>query len=261
MRLATPRPGRRATRRRGLFGLVGSGVLLGVSGCASEELSNFGLPDPVTQEGGIVLSLWQGSWIAALVTGVLVWGLILWSVAFHRKRRGDDSLPPQVRYNIPIEVLYTALPFVMIAVYFFFTARDEIALRELPEDFDHTVQVVGFQWSWQFNYVEDGEILASTTGSPAQPPTLYLPQGEKVRFELTSDDVIHSFWVPAFLYKMDAFPEKVNRFDATPTELGTYVGKCAEFCGGDHSRMLFNVEIVSPQEYDDIIAELSEVAP
>jgi cytochrome c oxidase subunit 2 len=231
-------------------------VLLVLSGCASEDLPTFGMPARgVTDAAPRILSLWQGSWIAALATGALVWGLILWSVAFHRKRRGDDSLPPQVRYNLPVEVLYTLIPFVMIAVFFFFTARDESAVRALSPDseVDHTIEVVGVQWSWQFNYLDEG---VSTIGTPANPPTLYLPQGERVRFELNSNDVIHSFWVPAFLYKMDVLPGRTNMFEVTPEKLGTYVGKCAELCGEDHSRMLFNVEIVEPEVYAQRLAEM-----
>ena len=80
-------------------------------------------------------------------------------------------------------------------------------------------------------------------------PTLYLPVDETVRFELTSPDVIHSFWIVPFLMKMDVIPGRTNQFELTPTQLGTFKGKCAELCGVDHSRMLFEVKVVTPEEY------------
>ena len=120
---------------------------------------------------------------------------------------------------------------------------------------DHQITVTGEQWSWQFTYASDGGRLTTVTGTPGKPPTLYLPQGESVQFTLHSNDVIHSFWVPAFLFKMDVIPGRVNRFEIVPKQLGTYKGKCAELCGKDHSRMLFNVQIVSPDEYRAHVAE------
>ena len=89
-------------------------------------------------------------------------------------------------------------------------------------------------------------------------PTLYLPVDESVQFELQSPDVVHSFWIPAFLMKMDVFPDRMNKFEVTPNKLGTFAGRCAELCGVDHARMLFNVEIVTRAEYDQHMAELRE---
>jgi len=209
------------------------------------------MPTPATEQSPRILTLWQGSWATALATGAVVWGLIVWSVIFHRKR--SDELPVQTRYNVPIEVLYTVLPFVIIAVLFYYTARDETELMKLSDNPDHTINVVGRQWSWSFNYLDEETY---DFGTPGQPPTLVLPKGETVRFELTSPDVIHSFWVPAFLFKMDVIPGLVNEFEVIPSMEGRYAGKCAELCGVDHSRMLFNVEVVSPAEYDQHIAAL-----
>lgn len=248
------RPPRRVAGRRVLPTLVlGPLLLLAVSGCASEDLPRLGMPSPVTDHGARILSLWQGSWAAALVVGGIVWGLIVWSVIFHRRRSAEAALPPQVRYNIPIEVLYTVLPFIVVAVLFYFTARDEtkvIALKKAPA---HTVNVVGRQWSWTFNYV--GE-RAYDVGTPGQRPTLYLAQGERVRFELTSPDTVHSFWVPAFVFKLDVIPGRTNVFEVTPNREGTFAGRCAELCGVDHSTMLFTVKVVSPEAFDAHISDL-----
>lgn len=216
------------------------------------------MPRPATEEAPRILSLWQGSWVAALAVGCLVWGLIVWSVIFHRRKRHKQEIPPQTRYNMPIEVLYTAVPLIIICVLFYFTARDESALLKKENNPPHTVNVVGYQWSWAFNYKEDvnGTHGVYETGTPSHRPTLYLPVNEKVRFKLTSRDVIHSFWVPNFLFKMDIIPGKVNGYEATPSRTGTFQGKCAEFCGVDHSRMLFDVKVVSKADYNAHLRKL-----
>jgi cytochrome c oxidase subunit II len=226
--------------------------------------------------------------------GVLVWGLILWSIVFHRRSRTKVEVPPQTRYNMPIEALYTVAPIIIVAVLFYFTARDETKLLATSKKPDHVVNVVGFQWSWGFNYIEDvdGEPSSSATGSkelsaipdrmtttfpkgadgvydvgtPGERnpqngdpgPTLWLPKGESVQFILTSRDVIHSFWVVPFLMKQDVIPGHVNRFEVTPNKEGTYKGKCAELCGVDHSRMLFNVKVVSPERYQKHLEDLAK---
>ena len=105
-------------------------LVLGLTGCTNDTFTRLGFPDPITNQGKTILTLWQGSWIAGLAVGALVWGLILWAVIFHRKR--GDRLPPQVRYNMPIEIMYTAVPFVLIAVFFYFTAKDENYIDNLP---------------------------------------------------------------------------------------------------------------------------------
>ena len=150
----------------------------------------------------------------------------------------------------------------MVLVFFNFTVTAQNDVNREVEDPDHTIAVVGQQWSWAFNYVEDdandGQTVY-TTCTPAEPPTLYLPVGETVEFELTSPDTIHSFWVPAFAYKLDVIPGRVNSFSMTPTREGTFEGRCAELCGVYHSRMLFTVEVVSAEEYAEELAQLEAV--
>lgn len=249
---APARPGRARVGAR--LGLSLGLVLVTASACSSEDLPRLGLPTPASEEGERILSLWQGSWIAALTVGAVVWGLMIWSVIFYRQR--SDELPAQTRYNLPIEVLYTAVPFIIISVLFFFTARDEAKLvgpDTIPDDPDQTINVVGRQWSWSFNYLDHDVWDAGTPGSP---PTLVLPVDQTTGFQLTSPDVIHSFWVPAFIFKMDVMPGRVNEFALTPNREGVFAGKCAELCGVDHSRMLFTVEIVSAEEYEQHMANL-----
>ena len=141
----------------------------------------------------------------------------------------------------------------MILGLFWFTARDQSEILALKNDQDQTVNVVGYRWNWGFNYIDAG---AYAVGTPNLPAELVLPVNEKIRFELTSPDVIHSFWVPAFLFKMDVIPGKTNAFELTPDKIGTYAGKCAELCGVDHSRMIFTVRVVERAEFDKYIADL-----
>ena len=236
---------------------------LALTGCAGRVEDGL-LPRGVTQGAERVTTLWVGSWIAALLVGALVWGLIIWCVVAYRRRKDDDgTLPVQLRYNVPLEILYTVVPVFMIAVLFFYTQRDEAALLDTSAKPDVVVNVVGKQWSWDFNYVTQDTYEAGThaqlTGKPGVEeslPTLYLPVNQRTEFVLTSRDVIHSFWIPAFLQKLDMIPGKVNRFQVTPTQTGEFQGKCAELCGAYHSQMLFNDKVVEQAEYDAHMAEL-----
>ena len=236
---------------------VGAGLMvlvLTLAGCSSEELPRLGLPEAATEEGHIVVNLWQNSWVAALLVGALVWGLIAFaSVAYRRRPGHEGTLPTQTRYNLPVEILYTVTPLLAVCVLFYFTWRDENQLLELDPDPAVTVHVIGQQWSWTFNYVDQD---VYEVGTPADPPRLVLPVGETTEFILTAHDVVHSFWVPAFLFKYDMLPGDPNFIQMTPEKLGTFEGRCAELCGTYHSRMLFTVEVVSADDFEAYIAEL-----
>ncbi|NYI07021.1 aa3-type cytochrome oxidase subunit II [Allostreptomyces psammosilenae] len=251
---------RRFMRRKLPQALALGLVIATATGCSSEDLPRLGLPAPATEQAPRVLSLWQGSWAAALVVGAVVWGLVIWSVIFHRRSRHKQEIPVQTRYNMPIEALYTVVPLMVISVLFYFTARDESELLKTSDQPDHTIEVVGYQWSWGFNYQEqvDGVDGVWDTDTPGGKPVLYLPEGESVRFVLNSRDVIHSFWVPNFLFKMDVIPGVTNEFEVTPNRVGEFEGKCAELCGTDHSRMLFEVHVVTPDEYQAKLQELKD---
>lgn len=244
-------------------------VAIAVTGCSAEAQRGWmpGNDDgtQVTNQTERITNLWVGSWIAALAVGVIVWGLILWCVTVYRKRKDDDVLPIQLRYHVPLEIMYTVIPVLMIGVFFAYTARDMSALEDTSAEPDVTVEVYGKQWSWDFNYLDedvwDTGVHVDDIGAPGNPetlPTLYLPVDQRVEFHLRSRDVIHSFWVPAFLYKKDMFPQDLRVFQVVPTAEGVYAGKCAEFCGEHHSGMLFNVAVVSQEEYDAHIESLRE---
>ena len=140
------------------------------------------------------------------------------------------------------------------------------ALVDTSTKQDLTVSVVAKQWSWDFNYVDSNvhetgvhTELDGTEGKRAQMPVLYLPVNKRVEFVLNARDVIHSFWVPAFMMKMDILPGKTNKFQLTPTQVGTFQGKCAELCGAYHSQMLFMVKVVPQAEYDQEMARLKSI--
>ncbi len=231
------------------------GGLLLVTGCSGRDLA---LPEPTSDRAQYVDSLWLGAWVAAGVVGVFVFGLMVWAVVRYR-RRSDDEVPAQVRYNLPIEVLYTVAPIIVVLVFFFHTIQTGQDLLEEPSDPSHDVQVLGQKWSWSFSYIEEdatGGESVFTSGTPADRPTLVLPVGETVQFTLRSQDVVHSFWVPAFYFKLDVVPGRANTFSLTPTREGTFEGRCSELCGIYHSRMLFTVEVVSPEEFDAHLRDL-----
>jgi cytochrome c oxidase subunit 2 len=229
-----------------------------LSGCSREEALRFGWPAGITVQAQKMRELWTGSVVAALVVGVLVWGLIFWVVIRYRSR-GDEALPPQTRYNLPVEVLYTVVPFLIIAVLFYYTAITETFVDKETKNPDVRVSVVAFKWNWEFDYTDQadksGQPIA-TVGSSDEIPVLVVPSGKRIRFTENSRDVIHSFWVPEILFKRDVIPGSENSFEITvnPGKEGPYVGRCAELCGTYHAFMNFELRVVTPQEYDAYIA-------
>ncbi len=249
----------KAHRRVALVVAIGTLALL--TGCSAEtqnDWKNLAMPDPVTEQAHHIYYLWRYSWIAAMATGVVVWGLIFWVVVRYR-RRSDDEIPVQTRYNLPLEIFYTIAPIIMVIVFFAHTIETQnLVLDDTDEDL--TVEVVGYQWSWTFNHYlngEDGEVVY-TSGTGGNVPTLVLPVDQTVQFNLHSPDVIHSFGAIGFLMRMDVIPGRVNHYEVTPDTEGFYAGKCYEFCGTSHSRMIFNVEVVSAEEYEQHLQELEQ---
>jgi cytochrome c oxidase subunit 2 len=250
-------------RRPALVGTAGAGLLV-LTGCSDTVKHGFLPSTPTTtNQTGKIMELWTGSWIAALAVGVLVWGLVIWCVIAYRRKKDDTGMPAQIRYHIPLEIFYTVVPIMMVGVLFYYTAKDQSEIQDTSAKPDVRIGVIGKQWAWDFNYVNsnvyDEGVQAELTGKPgveATLPTLYLPVNERVQFEITSNDVIHSFWIPAFLYKLDAIPGIVNTFQVVPQREGTYQGKCSELCGEYHSEMLFNVKVVSVAEYQQHIKDL-----
>lgn len=220
-------------------------LVLLASGCTNNVWERAGWPTPVTDKGARTLGFWQGSMIAALVVGAFVIALILWS-AIKFRRRSPNDLPRQVRYNLPIEVIYTAVPVIIVSILFYFTAIRENDINNLNVKPQLRVGVVGYQWSWRFNYLDNG---LSINGAVGKPPTLVLPVGEEIQFYEDSPDVIHSWWVVPFEFKRDVVPGRTNTFELKITKTGMFRGECAEYCGINHDRMLFWVRALPQGAY------------
>lgn len=241
---------------------VAAVAMLALSGCSEAEvgaLKRLGLPETASDRAVAIHDLWIGTWIAAGLIGVGVWALIGWCVVRYRNK---GSVPRQARYNLPMEILYTGAPFVIIGVLFYYTILAQTQVEAKVQKPDVVVDVVGQKWSWTFNYKSADNPAVGTdvwrAGTINDTPELYLPVNQSVRFNLSSPDVIHSFWVPAFYKKLDVVPGRANTFDLTPTKEGVYAGKCAELCGTYHSAMLFEVHVVSEAEYDAYLKSLAE---
>lgn len=247
----------RSTRagRLAKLGVAIGAVALTATGCSGQEALRFGWPKAVTPQGQSMSTLWTWAVVAALIVGVIVWGLMLWPVVFHRRK--GDAVPRQFQYNHSLEAFYIIVPLILVAVLFYFTVNVQNKVEHKDPHPDVNVNVVAFQWNWQFQYpgykTPEGQQVA-TTGTSQEIPLLVLPSNKTIEYDLRSDDVIHSFWVPQFNFKRDVFPhpEKNNQehsFQNSIDRPGSFVGRCAELCGTYHSMMNFEVRALPPKQF------------
>lgn len=211
---------------------------------------------------------WSWMFISALGVGVIVWGLMFWSFVVYRKRKNSPPYPKQTRENLPLELVYTAVPFVMVAVIFYFTVGTENKVLDNTATPDVKVCVTAQKWSWDFSYGTCSETATAvhTIGTSTEVPVLVVPAQKIVQYELQSKDVIHSFWVIDFLFKRDVFPNPQannteNKFQNTILKPGSLVGRCAELCGTYHSDMNFEIRALPANLYDSYIKLRSENDP
>jgi cytochrome c oxidase subunit 2 len=238
-------------QRRVLLLTAGLAGLL--AGCA---------PEAVTEQGEGVAGLYRLFSIVAAVIFVIVASLIAWSILRFRARPGDEGLPEQVHTNVKLEILWFAIPTLIVIGLFISSTGVLQDINKEAEEPAVEIDVTAFQWGWRFEYADIGTL----DSLPDEPAELVLPVGEPITFHLTSRDVVHSFYIPRFLIKKDANPGRENQIDVTIEEPGTYGGVCAEFCGLLHSKMNFSVKAVSPDEFDEWVAgfedgELGNGAP
>jgi cytochrome c oxidase subunit 2 len=245
-------------------------VALLTTGCSVQDVLRFGWPVGVTPQADAMRELWIWSCVAALAVGVIVWGLMLWAVIFHRKKPGDDTLPRQTQYNLPLEIIYTVIPFLIVAGLFGATVVVQNIVGAHNAKPDVTVNVTASQWNWRFDYQgpsgPSGQQI-STLGTAEEIPLLVLPTERRIEFHLASTDVIHSFFVPDFLFKRDVFPrpekndtDNVFQIDRIDRE-GAFVGRCAELCGSYHSAMNFEVRALRGDLYDRYIQLRGQTNP
>ncbi len=272
-----PSRGSRGRARRAI-GLTGIAALLPVvlAGCSLEEAFYLGWPrTKPTDQSELMMNLWVGSMLAAAVVGLIVWGLTFWCIAAYRKRDnrlpdqerlGEEFLPPQTKYNLPAELTFTGLPFILIGVLFYFTVIVQDEVTYLSDEPSVCTEVTAFKWNWQFTYqgencepIEDAEGAPIVeTGDSQYIPIVVVPNQDDVRFVLRSEDVIHSFWVPDLLFKRDVIPgddNQLSEFEVDFNTEGAFVGRCAELCGAYHAFMNFELRVVSPDDYQTFIDE------
>lgn len=212
--------------------------------------------DPtITRQASTADRVWDLFLYLALAVLAFVVLLVLYIMIRYRRR--DDRLPRQKHYNIPLEVTYTAVPFVVIVGLFALTVVSINDVDQTNDDPDLQVHVTAFQWQWEFEYPESGVRVVGGAGDDI--PELVLPADSSISFELESLDVIHSFWLTAFRFKRDIIPGMVTEFsvDMDSDAAGSYpnAGVCAEYCGLDHALMRFSVLVLEPDEFDAWIAD------
>jgi cytochrome c oxidase subunit 2 len=231
-------------------GLAGLGVVAAlVAGC---------LPAGKTTQSHAVSTLWGQFVIAAAIVGAIVWGLITIAILRFRRRPATEGIPPQIGNVTWLEIVWTGLPILTILVLFGLTLGALGQIDAVTANAPVRVDVTGFRWQWRFAY--EGTPV-TITGGPTTPAEMVVPVGEPIHIVLTSEDVDHSFFVPAFLFKRDAIPGKPNAFDLTITDPGSYSGQCAEFCGVFHDRMTLTVRAVTRPEFDAWLSQQASGQP
>jgi cytochrome c oxidase subunit II len=309
---------RGTARKAALGGAIAFGALA-LTGCevappgALANVLDMGWPDPITPEGESMYNFWIWVWLTAWTIGIIMWALIITAIVrWNRKRQekqGKGEFPKQLQYNVPLELVLTGVPIVIVMVLFFFTVQTQQKVVALDKNPEVTVDVTAFQWNWKFGYQnvaaelsptgseyngidedrtalaeetrfdpEDGSVEnpnpihgqskgdqtylnfneIETVGSTEEVPVLVLPADTPVEFQLASGDVAHSFWVPEFLFKRDAFAHPENNqqqraFQVESIEEGAFVGRCAEMCGTYHAMMNFELRVVSPEAFTDYL--------
>jgi cytochrome c oxidase subunit 2 len=235
---------------------VAIGAPLALGGC--NFYPTYGASRGATQQGSDTFKLYSGMMTTGIIVGGLVAVLILWTI--FRYRRRSDEMPRQFHENVPIEILYTVVPVLIVAVLFFFTVITENKVDALqPVDAKVTstgkpvvnIRVTAFQWGWRFDYpgLDVGVAGETTNGPNNHGPQMVVPVGQTVQITLVSDDVIHGFYVRDFNFSRYALPGVVNLFDLDVLHAGYYPGQCTQICGLYHSEMLFSVKAVSPAAF------------
>jgi cytochrome c oxidase subunit 2 len=245
-------------------------VALLTTGCSVEEVLRFGWPVGVTPQAESMREFWTWAAVTALVVGAITWGAMFWAMAFHRKRKGDEEVPRQTQYNLPVEIVFTIVPTIIVAVLFAFTVQVQNNVMAQDPDPDLKVNITAFQWNWQFTYPDTNTPAGApvtTIGTPDTIPLLVLPTNQSIEFTQRSNDVIHSFWVPDFLFKRDVFPmpekndqEYIWRIEQIDRE-GAFVGRCAELCGAYHAVMNFEVRALNPDLFNRYLQLRQQVNP
>ncbi|MGQ0594322.1 MAG: cytochrome c oxidase subunit II [Gammaproteobacteria bacterium] len=229
------------------------------------------LPEGVTSISREVYDLHMLILAICAAMGVLLFAVMFYSIYAHRRSKGAVAV--QFHENALVEIVWTVVPFVILVAMAVPATKSMIALYDTA-DADVTVKVTGYQWKWQYEYLEDGIKFVSNLKTPSEQiydgapkgenyllevdNPLVLPVNKKVRFLITAADVLHAWWVPDFGWKQDATPGFVNEGWARIEKPGTYRGQCAELCGRGHGFMPIVVDARSEAEYAEWVEERKE---
>lgn len=239
--------------------------------CSAWSDTQINLTKGVTAVSREVYDLHMLALYICTAIGVVVFGAMFWSMIFHRKSKGVKAA--DFHESTTIEILWTAIP-VIILIAMAVPATSTLIDMENNDNSEVTIQVTGSQWKWHYKYFDQNIEYYSVLSTPREQyenhngsfdgndahkgkdyllevdKPLVIPANKKVRFLITSDDVIHSWWVPAFAVKQDANPGFINEAWTNVDEPGVYRGQCAELCGKDHGFMPIVVEVKSSEDYD-----------
>lgn len=207
-------------------------------------------------------------WICVVI-GVVVFGAIIYSIIYHRKSKG--AVASEFHESTTVEIVWTVVPFIILVGMAVPAAKTLVAMEQTG-DSDMTLKVTAYQWKWHYEYLDEGIEFFSTLSTPREQiydgaekgenyllevdNPVVLPVGKKVRLLLTSNDVIHAWWVPDFAVKKDAIPGFINEMWTRIEVPGVYRGKCAELCGRDHGFMPIVVEAKSEADYAAWVASM-----
>lgn len=201
---------------------------------------------PATLQAGELRSVWELFVAAGIAVYAIVGGLVVWCVIAYRRRDPAVRQGATFYQNVRLEILWTVIPILIVIGLFVKTYIVEAKVENVAPNPGEVVDVAAYRWSWRFAYLRHH---VAVNGTMSAPPVLVLPVDETTQINLTSNDVIHEFWVPAFMFKRDAVPGRPNTFDLHPTQIGIYRGVCSEYCGTFHADMGFSVRVVSAGDY------------
>lgn len=252
-------------------------LLLMMAGPAMADLSLINMTQGVTEMSHQVFNLHMTIFWITVAIGVVVFGAMFYSIFRHRKSRGVK--PAKFHHSTAVEIVWTIIPLFILVGMAIPATRVLVDLND-TSDAEMTVKVTGYQWFWGYEYIDENVQFLSRLDeesdrarqlgsgiSPASVPyylenvdnRLVLPVDTRVRFQITAADVIHSWWVPDFGWKLDAIPGFVNEAWTQIDEPGIYRGRCAELCGRDHAFMPIVVEAVEKEEFEAwLIAQRGE---
>ncbi|WP_442957445.1 cytochrome c oxidase subunit II [Photobacterium sp. S4TG1] len=243
--------------------LIGSSGLIAFSSPLMGETMQLNMTRGVTAISQDVFGLHMTILYICIAIGVVVFGAMFWSIFHHRKSKG--AVAASFHESTKVEVIWTLIPFIILIAMAIPATKTLLAMED-PSKSDLTIQVTGSQWKWHYRYFDqDVEFYSHLATSAAQIDNqrpkranyllevdypLVVPINKKIRFLVTSQDVIHSWWVPAFAVKKDANPGFINEAWTRIDEPGIYRGQCAELCGKDHGFMPIVVIAKTQPEYD-----------